>query len=205
MSQILLINKFNPEKVVLGKVSDKNVSYYYPSSTSKDEFIKLRIQTPKMRIPFNIEEIKTRDNKIFMKKITLSTDPFGDTTNVKNIESFRDKINQLDQQVFSLLTPEFQKKTFYKSLYKGKDPNKYMPTMKLNIPVSHEGFCSKTNFFDSKKNLVSESQLNRGSIVSIIIRFDGLWYNKDKMGTNWTVEQLMIYDQNNEFNFKKES
>ena len=189
--KILLTNNYNPELLTIGNVKDKSIGVYYPIEDKSEEFSKLRIQTPRFKIPFNPDERKTKENKIFVKNISLSTDEIGSDLNKKNANTFRMKIEETDQKIKSLLPPPYNEKNLSPSLWQSKNLT-YKPTMRITLPYSDE--VCKTAVYNEKDDKIQDTDVCRNSIISAIIRLDGIWLWGDKMGVNWVAEQIKIYE-----------
>jgi hypothetical protein len=195
----LMIKEYKPLKLVHGKTTEKAVTFYYPLNSSSDEFRKLTIQTPRMYIPFDLEERKMGD-KVFIKNINLSLREIGSDKNKKRLLQFEDKIKETDKRILDLLPEKLLMKNFYPSLYQGKNLN-YKPNMKVSIPF--DGDDCKISIYNEQHEQISDEKLDKGIILSAIIRLDKVWIWNDKMGVNWVVEQIKIYNSQNTISPKK--
>lgn len=186
---IMRTKNYDPSVLTIGTATEKNVSFYYP--TGNDEFTKLRIQTPKFRIPFIPEERKTKADKIFVKNISLSTDEIGDSNNRKLIELFRTKIMNTDDVLKKLIPESLKSKELGSSLWQGKNV-KYKPIMKISMNYKDEK-C-QTAVYNANDEKISDDEIKKDIIISAIIRLDGVWISNNKMGVNWVAEQIKIYE-----------
>ena len=191
MSKVHFIKEVCPEKIVLGKIKDRNITFYYPDDSSGESFSLLRIQTPQFKIPFDVDERKTKDGRVFMKSMTISTNDIGSSKNLRDIKRFRKKIEEIDNRMVSLLPEEYQTRNFYKSLYQGKNEN-FKPTMKIGIPFDRDETC-KVPIFDYKNEHLPDSEIGRGDFISSIITLEGIWLSSGKMGVNWNAWQIKSY------------
>ena len=194
---LYFVNEFVPELIVLGKPKDKSCMIYYPMNSLEhsSEFSKLRLQTPKMKLPFIPKHQRTKsDNRIFLMKISLSFQDIGSERNIKMIDTFSNQLLGIDKRVKELLPSEYNDYMFYSSLYKGYN-SKYKPTMTVDLP--YKGDECETVVFNKHGEEVSESNISQGMIVSCILRLDGIWFshNTKKMGMTWKVEQLKMYSK----------
>lgn len=190
--KILSTREFNPDNIVVGTASDRNVTFYYPLTPGSDEYSKLRIQTPMMRIAFDPDEKKTKEGKTFVKNICFSTDEIGSSGNKKNLKYFREKIKESDRKMFGLLPEVLQTKALSNSLWQGKNKN-YGPTFKASMPYK-DNVC-KSFVFDENDDRVSDDEVQRGVTASAILKLDNMWIWNDKIGVNWSIDQLKIYDK----------
>lgn len=186
MENVLLIKEVDPEKIVIGAIEDRRVTIFYRFGESVKP---LRINTPRLKVPFDLDEVKAKDGRVFIKNLTISTEDHGSSKNLRDLKRFREKIGEIDKKIVSLLPENLQMKTFYNSLYQ-KD-EKYQPTMKLGILMDREE-NAKIPIFDNEQKVINEEFLKKGVVVSAIITLDQLWMNADKMGLNWTVNQIQI-------------
>lgn len=189
MDTPLLTKEFEPEKVVVGSVTEKNVMLYYPLSSGNEEYRKLTIQTPKMKIIFDPEEKKTKDGRVFVKNINFTLSELGSDSNKKNISLFKEKIERTDSTIQKSLPEVLKLKTFNTSIWKNSN---YSPTMKISMPYK-DGVC-KTVVFDSNNERISDDEIKKGVFVSAILKLDNMWIWNDKIGVNWVVEQFKIFE-----------
>lgn len=189
MEEPILIEQYNPKKIVLGKVDEKFLKFFYPSKVEGD-FEKIRFQIPSMKIPFDIEQKDNKAGTIFVKNISLSTNEIGSRNNRKRIEILRTKIMSTEKYIKKLLPEHFKDKNFYSSLWQGKS-NNYKPIFKVSMGFDKEGRCT-TGVFDEENNAIDHNEIKRGQLVSMVIFLDKVWVYNDKMGINWVVEQVKI-------------
>lgn len=192
MSDIPMIENYNPKYIVLGKVEEKAVKFFL-SSKNDNNYSKIRFQTPKMKIPFDIDNKKTSTGKIFVKNISLSTNEIGSENNKKRIEILRSKIEKTEKYIKKLLPTHLQNKKFCNSLWQGRNTD-FKPILKVSIGFDRDDNV-KAGIFDNDNNPLDVSKVSKGQTVSLVLRFDKLWVWNDKIGINWEVEQLKIYDK----------
>lgn len=195
--QILLTKHFKPSLVRLGDAKGNYINVFYPLNSQENEFTKLKIQTPKMKIPWDLEERKSRQGKVFSINVTVSTDEIGSDKNKKNTNMFREKILELEEKIKYLLPPNFQSKDFSSSLYQGKNLE-FKPTMRLSIPCYKDEQPNVT-IFDKNGDQDNISSLVPRSVCTFIICLNSIWSTDTKVGINWNIEQVTVF---NDF-FKK--
>lgn len=191
MSEIPMVENYNPKKITIGKVEDKAIRFYY--KLDDDNFEKIRFQIPKMKIAFDIDERKSKTGHVFVKNVSLSTNEIGSDNNRKRIEILRNKLEKTEKYIKKLLPNHLQNKTFVPSLWQGKNTS-FKPIFKVSINYDHDG-KTKTGSFDSDNNPVDDSFLVKGQMVSMAIRLEKVWVWNDKIGINWEIEQVKIYDK----------
>lgn len=189
--QIVLTKNLEPSYVKLGPVNKNYIQVFYPLNSQDDEFTKLYIQTPKMRVPWEKKERKTKQGKVFSYSLVASTDHIGTSKNIKNIEMFRSKILEIETKIKSLLPSDFKNKTFYSSLWQGNNPD-FKPTMRLSIPCYNEE--AKVVVYKDGDNVDIDRILPK-TVCTFIIVLDSIWSTSDKVGINWNIDEIVICDE----------
>jgi hypothetical protein len=188
---ILFAKNFEPTKLKAGSCTGKNIGFYYPLETKGDEFVKLKIQTPMLRIAFKPDEVRSKkDNKLFIVNFSLSLEEIGDDSNQKTIRRFIRRMNTMTDVIRDLLPIEHKNKTFYGNLYQNPS-GKYAPTMKTGMQFKDEECASE--IFDVNHNQIKYTDLSMNKMASFILRFDGVWIFNDKIGMTWNIEQAKVY------------
>lgn len=187
--KIYLTKEWNPEKIVIGNINDKKINIFYPKENEEGSFNPLVIQTPKLKIPFDGEEKRSKDGQVFVKNIQLSASPVGGQSNKNNIKSFVEKINAIDENIKAQVGGS---KKMSNSFRQGRNTD-FAPNMRISIPFRDE--CCKTAIYDSKDDKTDVSSITKGIIVSVILRLDSLWIGAQSMGINWVAEQIKIYEK----------
>ena len=195
-----MIENYHPKKIVLGKVEEKGIKFYIP--TDSEDFEPIRFQIPKMKIAFDIDERKTSTGRVFAKNISLSTYEIGSDNNKKRIEILRSKLEKTEKYIKKLLPKYLEDKKFSPSLWQGKNTD-FKPTFKVSMNFNKDD-KTKTGIFDSENNSIGDDKIEKGQIVSMGIKMDKLWIWNDKIGINWEIEQVKIYNSSSsEKNTKK--
>lgn len=185
---ILLTKTLDPEVVKIGKVNERNCPVYYPVGV--DDYEKLRIQTPKLKLCFDPQFRTNRTTaEIFVMNLTLSMDLIGSDKNKMNIEMFEAKLRRMEHVIERLLPPEVVSgRSFSSSFYQ---KGEYSPTMRAS--VKYKGGEPVVRIFKGKeREPVTVDELKRGTIMTSIILLDNVWVTNDKYGINWIVEQVVI-------------
>jgi hypothetical protein len=189
---ILFTKNFDPTKMKAGTYAGKNISFYYPLETAGEEFVKVKIQTPMLRVAFKPEEIRTKqDNKLFIANLSLSLEEIGDEQNQKTIRRFVRRMTKMSEVVRDLLPFELKNNVFYGNLYQNPS-GKYAPTMKVGMPFNKDETC-KSEIFDANKNIIPYNDLTFNKTAMFILRFDGVWIFNNKVGMTWVIEQAKVY------------
>lgn len=195
-------NKIDTKKL---KLIPKGKGFIFEYKNDPDIFIHL----PEMRIPFNVQEKKTRDGRVFMKSIAFSTESLklqdtGDNTfdleadtklNNKHIKKFVQFVKKVDSIVEEYF--DDKKATFYNSLYCSND-NKYSPTFSVNVKFKYGTNEPQVDVYDDDTPpniLMFEDRIFRNKIATGIVRLDGAWKSNGKIGLNWTAVQLQLLNK----------
>lgn len=208
---VLLPNELKTEKIQFGEIKSmknggKIVNVHYDNS----EF---NLQTPEIRLPFDVSEYKEDDNNI-KYNFVCSMD---NCENSKQMKELFDKLNDIDTAVRNFAKENsmafFKKKTMsddtIESLYNpivkiSRDPEtgepngKYAPSFKVKVKKRDGKF--KCRLYDNKKkefdiNRVTDNPSNLTSLLvkdtkcKMLIKFSGIWLINGKFGCGWDVVQ----------------
>ena len=169
-------------KIEFGEVTEKNIKISYNGD-------KLEFQTPKMTVPFDLEERKYQ-GKLFLKNIACSTKDCSSQKNNEQMKAFDKKIREIEVKIKSMIPEKHKDKIFYSSLY--QSDTKYKPVFKIKIPYN-DNECS-ISIYDNNNKKVGDSKLYKRIMISTIIYLENIWFYKDKMGLTWTAKQMKIFD-----------
>lgn len=184
------IEKYEPKNIVLGKIEDKYVKFFLKGSDGNLD--KITFQLPIMRIVFDIEEKKTRDGRVFVKNVSVSTKETGSDNNKKRIQILRSKIEKTEEYIRRLLPEGLRSKTFLTSMWQGKNTD-FSPVFKASLNYKNDE-CS-AGVFDEDNSPIDSNSLEKGQYVSMAITLDKLWVWNDKIGLNWEVNQIKIHNE----------
>lgn len=135
---------------------------------------KVIIQTPKMKIPFNLTD----------KKLCISFN--------KN-DYFYNFIKYFDETIKKLI--QLKKKSwFYNKLEYKPILSNYKDTdyMTINLPYKNEQYLF--NVFDENLSKINVDSLNKNDEIILIIQLEYLWLNNNKIGCHWNVLQIKKYN-----------
>jgi len=193
------INSYGGKMVYLNYLEDKQ---------------SLILQTPKMRMPYDMNEFKQdnapadADSKF---SINLS---FNNMDSDEKIKTFFDKLTELDNKLMSLgvkNSPKWfkskHKKEVIKALYSpiiryykdketGEISDKYPPTIKLKIPRRNKEFSCQV-FNDDRESVNLTDVVGKGSLVQALIKGTGIWFAGGKYGVSWRIEQMKVSPSKN--------
>ena len=205
--QAIKMSDFDPSDLVLvDKDVDNNrrdvrVAYTYPDGTIDA----LRVQFPKMKVPFRPEKRVDANGVPFVASVSLSTARVGSDRNIERIEETKQKLNAMSDKVNRWMKKLLPRSDYliYKNLY--TNPNNSFPsTMKVSVPMDKGAIQSK--FYDSDGNGIEFEEVFpeqvlgtrwTGPILSCVLEFKGLWLNHGtrKGGMTWTISKAKMSRQ----------
>jgi len=187
-TSVLLTKTLDPEIVKFGKVNERNCTIYYP--VGQDDYEKLRIQTPKLRLCFDPQFRTNRTTaEIFIMNLTMSLELIGTDKNKMNIEMFEAKLRRLERCVQKILPPEVvSRRTLSSSFYQKGD---YAPTLRASIKYKNGDPAARV-FQGKEREITTVDELKCGTIMTSIFLLDNVWVSADKYGINWIIEQVVV-------------
>lgn len=194
--------------VKVNKYQGKSVYASYNNSI-------MRIQLPKMGLPFGISKFTNPDNGDVKYSLDMSMKDIDESV-FKNFEEIENAVldyaEKNSKELFKKQRSKEILKEFYKPFIKyalneeGERSDKYPPTFKTKLWTS--GLDFSADVFDAQKvdgkypkikmtldN--SDEVITAGSHCETIIQFTGLWVVGDSFGISWSVSQIKIYKNSN--------
>lgn len=187
---ILMTKTLDPEVLKFGKHRDKNCTVYYP--VGQDDYEKLRVQTPKLKICFDPVDRKDRNGSVFVTSLSHSMDLIGSDNNKESIELFEKKMRRVERVVQKILPPEVKNDRELSSSFWKKENSEYAATIRSSVKYD-KGEPQIRIFKGKEREPVELSEFKRGTITSCILCLDQVWVTGNKYGINWVIEQAVIY------------
>lgn len=184
----------------------------------------LRIQTPKMALPFGVSKWESTPGSSTYKYLMEFS--FNDYNNGDNkMKTFYENIKAIENKVKNEAETQsvawFKKKQsrelideFFKSQVKvsldkdGEESDKYPPRLRSKVIHSEQdGF--KIDVYDSEKNEDGEYErlvldkdnleetIPRGSKAVAILECTGIWFVEKSFGISWKVAQVKVFKNQN--------
>ena len=181
------VKEIDPELLTFGKQRDgRSCTVYYP--VGRDDYEKLRLQTPQLKICFDPSVRRDRNDNIFIKNLSHSLEFIGSDKNEKNIELFEKRLRKLERVVQKIIPDTVKESRQFASSFWQK--GEYAPTIKSTIKY----FKGEANVrvFDKARNVISENEIKRGTVVTCVFLLDQIWMTDTKYGINWVVEQAVV-------------
>jgi len=216
MSKVILPNEVNMSNVTFGeniKTLTNGGKIIYINYNGSN----FNVQTPELRIPFDVSCFKDPETKVGKYNFVCSLDNMETD---KPIKGLYDMLIQLDEKVKAYAKENsiafFKKKTIsdetinelYNPLVKiSCDPNtgepngKYSPSFKVKISNWDDKFQCK--MYDSKKVKFDingetdnptniEKLLTKDTRCKILIQCNGIWIINGKFGCTWKAVQMLL-------------
>jgi hypothetical protein len=169
------------DNILISKQKGNNCNILYKT---EEELVRFKIQTGKMRVPWDPKERKNQNGKVISTNVCASTFGILDTSNKKRIETFKTKVECIEK-----LLPIDEGASLNSVLY-GTNPN-YSPVINLSIPYSDGK--PEVIVFDSDGNILPFTALKKGCICTFIVRVSHFWMFKNKRGLQLVIEQVKMH------------
>lgn len=181
------VNKIQYDSIHFGPLKGSKRYISYKGSSG------LNIHTPKMRIPFELQDKTTRENIVFMKKAVFSTERLsgiGSEEEIKHNNKHMKKFVAFLEKIDQMVEAEYPGYTLYHSLYSPSDA-KYSPTFTCNIKLYQDNLDLQV--FDHEEQSVDVNGLTfKNRIAQSVVQLESIWvseYSK-KVGINWMLKQI---------------
>jgi len=171
------------------KYKDEKIFFYKPKVFFKNykkidikynKNNKIIIQTPKMKIPFNLSD----------RNICIAFDEKSEIfyNFIKYLDNIIKKLIKLKKNIW------FNKLEYKSILSKYKD----IDFMTINMPLINNQYIF--DIYNDKLKKININTLQKNDDIVLIIQLEYLWLNNDKIGCHWNVLQIKKYEQ---LNFNK--
>lgn len=174
-------------------------------------------QTPKLRIPFGLQENDSpngiRYNASFSfpgvckdektGKYTGGTDPkvLQYLEWMQSVESFNRQVARTECKDWFKkdLSMEVIDTLYHSNLFPAKDETKYSPTFKTNIMAKKVGDTQQTQFTTKFYNLDQEeitfNDFHNGDEVVALLETSGLWFAGKQFGMSFRILQILVFER----------
>ena len=202
-------NKFKLSNTVkVNKYQGKSVYASYNNSI-------MRIQLPKMGLPFGISKFINPDTGDIKYSLDMSMKDIDEKV-FKNFEEIENVVLEYAEKNSKELFKKQRSKEILKEFYKpfikynmneeGERSDKYPPTFKTKLWTSGNDFS--VDIFDAQKvegkyPKIKMTLDNNDEVITAcshcesIIQCSGLWVVGDSFGISWSVSQIKIYKNDN--------
>ena len=183
------------------KNSQGGFSVYVSGKASDGDAFKIIVQTPRMRVPFGVNSLKTETGA---EKFSLDLSFQGKGDN-PDVDAFYDFIHGFDEKIldeaFARSREWFAKEMkrdvlqeFYRKMVKeAKDP-KWADTFKVKLPYRYDRL--DVELFDQNRKHMAATDVTAGCEAVLLIECSGLWFVNKIFGCGWNLIQGKIYAPN---------
>lgn len=215
MSTHCLYTAFDPATLHFGAL-DKNKKggkiVLVSQNASDGAKKRIRIQTPTLSLPFNVNVNTGPDNQIQSYTMDVS---FRGYESDPAVADFLARMRKVDEVVLNTAVergtewfgkstkkdaiPLFQKKLVKDSGNTDKQGNPYPPTMRIKIPVVNGNV--EAQLFDENRRQIDVEEfiaVAKGSSLKMIIDLSSVWFiNANTFGVSWRLTQAMVVSRPN--------
>jgi len=159
---------------------------------------KLLFQLPQLRAPFGLSEFKDEATGRVSYSLPLSLDK----------PEVLDQFNKLNERVLDFIASKSEdvlgkkmsreviSEGVYKSCVKPSSKDGYAPTLNLKVVTSYKDGSIETEAYNSKREPVPLTDLEKGQTVSTIIEINQIWRTPAGVGITVRVHQVMFAPTN---------
>jgi len=165
--------------------------------------VKLRVQTPVLRVPFDIFKKTDVNTGIPVLNFALSLD--GKDTE-PGIQKFVTLVNQIDEQVKNValkhatilfpnkpgISKEVLDYQFRTTVRPAKDPTKYAPVVKFRVPTDAQGVFNITVQDGNTKEIMQLSAITKNSRVMCLVEPNMIWFVGGQFGISWNLISIRV-------------
>jgi hypothetical protein len=152
------------------------------------ELFSLKVQTGKMRIPWEANERK-HDGKLINIEINASTYEMFDDENKSSVKAVRELLSSIEK--LHPTASDNPSELNLSSVLYGKNP-KFSPTIKMSVPI--RDLKPDVNVFDKNGKKIDFENVNKGSICSFIVKVSHFWTSAKSYGLQLVIEQIMVFN-----------
>jgi len=229
MSQSILINEFDVEKILYSEVKvlkngGKTVYVNYEAGNRK-----CILQTPLMHLPYGVGLFEGGDGDAQVKKYDLNLSFKGMESNPR-LATFFEKMQAMEKKIVK--DALVNSLTWFKKKYTSEDVvaalftpmikhdtdkdtgevlNRYPSTLKVKVPYNVNNDTFTFPCCDMDQNEVEFANIKdklKGGKARLLIQMAGLWFAGGKFGCTWKIYQGMFETANarsGAYTFRKEA
>lgn len=181
---VLKVNDVDISKVCISETKGKKTKISYVAED--DELFKFKVQTGKMRIPWDTNN-REYDGRLINIELCASTHQLynDDDENKKNVRMFKELVSELEK-----MHPDAGSELKLSSVLYGKNPM-YSPTIKMSIPIAD--LKPDVSVFNSGGKSIEFDNVKKGAVCSFIVRISHFWTSSKTYGIQLVVEQIMVF------------
>ena len=158
------------------------------------------VQTPKLRLPFGMQQYndKDQDNKNKSFSLSLSLDNYRDLNShecefLKGIKAIDDHIKALALENCNTWFRKSLKKEVIDELFSSsiRETADWPPTFRCKLPYySGEFSC---DFYDSSKKKCDSESITQNCHVIGLMNVTSIWFVANRFGISWQIKQIQVF------------
>lgn len=156
------------------------------------------IQTPKLRLPFGMQQYDGKDDKSNSYSLSLSLDNYRDLSNhecefLKGIKSIDEHIKALAIENSQAWFRKAMKKDVIDELFSSsiKESSDWPPTMRCKLPFYQGKF--NCDFYDQSRQKCNVDSIIQGCHIIGLVNVTSIWFVNNRFGVSWQLKQLQVF------------
>lgn len=167
----------------------------YPKYENK----KIIIETPKIKIPFGIENsLKNQKYKITIE-VNKKSEFYKFMENIENnAKEYIDSEEFFEEEQVRYSNPSDLFKSGIIKEYKNPKTLKKYPRLITNLKIMFRYGNFETEFYESKNgviNLTESNKIKPGTKAKLLIEFKNIWISKEMCGILWYIKKIIIFQK----------
>lgn len=158
------------------------------------------VQTPKLRLPFGMQQYDGKDDKSSSYSLSLSLDNYRDLSSHEN--EFLKGIKAIDEHIKSLAIENSQawfrktmKKDVIEELFSSsiRETNDWPPTFKAKLPYYNGKF--NCDFYDQSRKKCQVDSITQNCHIIGLVNVTSIWFVNNRFGIQWALKQLQVFER----------
>jgi len=156
------------------------------------------VQTPKLRLPFGMQQYDGKDEKSSSFSLSLSLDNYRDLSNhecefLKGVKAIDEHIKALALENSQMWFRKSMKKEVIDELFSSsiRESSEWPPTFRCKLPYYNGKF--NCDFYDQSKKKCDVEHIMQNCHVIGLVNITSLWFINNRFGVSWQLKQLQIF------------
>lgn len=156
------------------------------------------IQTPKLRLPFGLQQFNDEKEKRSSYSVSLSLDNYRDLTShecefLKGIKAIDEHIKAMALENSTSWFRKTMKKDVIDELFSSsiRETNDWAPTFKCKLPYYNERF--NCDFYDQNRQKCEYESIIQNCHVIGLVNVSSIWFVNNRFGVSWQLKQVQIF------------
>lgn len=156
------------------------------------------IQTPKLRLPFGMQQFEGKDDKSNSYSLSLSLDNYRDLSNhecefLKGIKAIDEHIKALAIENSQTWFRKSMKKDVIDELFSSsiRESSEWPPTFKCKLPYYQGNF--NCDFYDQSRKKSQVESITQNCHIIGLVNITSIWFVNNRFGVSWQLKQLQVF------------